>query len=69
MKKSVIRGGQWKKGHKFEGELEEKRVKALRDRAQDERRRMMHGMRRRTGWKMVEFGRVDGEGVGKVEDS
>lgn len=59
VKKKAVGGKQWEKGHRFEGEIEEKRVKALRDRVWDERRRMMHGMKRRTKWRMVEFGKLE----------
>lgn len=59
VKKKAVGGKQWEKGHRFEGEIEEKRLKALRDRVWDERRRMMHGMARKTKWRMVEFGKVE----------
>lgn len=53
-------GGEFKKGHRFTGELEEKRVKAIRDRAWDERVRIIRGWRRKTGWKMKSFGNDEG---------
>jgi hypothetical protein len=51
----VRTSGSFKKGHRFEGEIEEKRVKAIRDRAWDERKRIIHGMPRKTRWKMLDF--------------
>ena len=45
-------GRQFKKGHRFEGEIEERRVAALRELSWQERRRLMHGMMPMTGWKM-----------------
>ena len=42
--------GSFRKGHRFEREIEEKRVKALRERAWDERRRALHGMEAKTRW-------------------
>lgn len=59
VKKKAVGGKQFEKGHRFDDAVEEKRVKALRDRANDERRRMMHGMMRKTKWRMVEFGKVE----------
>lgn len=52
-------GGGFKKGHRFHGVLEEKRVKAIRDRAWDERVRIIRGWRRKTRWKMIDFGNDD----------
>lgn len=48
-------GRKFKKGHRFDGEIEAKRIKAIRDRAWDERVRIIHGMSRKTGWKMVDY--------------
>ncbi len=44
--------GSFRKGHRFDGEVEARRVKAIRDRAWDERVRMIRGWQRRTAWKM-----------------
>lgn len=55
----VKRGGPGKpfeKGHRFEGEVEARRVKAIRDRAWDERLRIIRGQRRSTRWPMVDYG-------------
>lgn len=49
-------GGGFKKGHHFDSETEARRVKAIRDRAWDERVRMIRGWTRKTGWKMVDYG-------------
>lgn len=46
-------GKPFEKGHRFEEAIEKKRIKAIRDRAWDERVRMMHGWRRKTRWNMV----------------
>ena len=47
--------GEFKKGQRaFSGALEEKRVKALRERGMDERRRMRAGQERKTRWRMWE---------------
>lgn len=43
-------GRPFQKGHRFEGEVEERRVKALRDRAWDERVREIRGWRKMTKW-------------------
>ncbi len=48
-------GRKFKKGHRFYGEIEAKRIKAIRDRAWDERVRIIHGMSRKTGWKMADY--------------
>lgn len=48
-------GGRFKKGQKaFSGELEEKRIRALRERGMDERRRIRRGDVRKTKWRMDE---------------
>lgn len=52
--------GEFKKGHRFAGAQEAKRVKAIRDRAWDERVRIIRGWRRKTRWKMREFGNENG---------
>lgn len=52
VKKKRVGGKAWEKGHRFEGEIEERRVAAIRQTAWEERVRMMHGMTRRTKWKM-----------------
>lgn len=44
--------GSFRKGHRFCREVEERRVKAIRDRAWDERVRAMRGWERKTKWKM-----------------
>lgn len=49
-------GRPWEKGHRFEGEIEERRVKALRDRSADERLRILRGWTRKTRWPMVDYG-------------
>lgn len=48
-------GRKFEKGHRFEGEVEERRVKALRDRSEDERRRIINGWQRKTRWPMVDY--------------
>ena len=48
-------GRPFEKGHRFEGDVEERRVKALRDRSEDERRRIIHGWQRKTRWPMVDY--------------
>lgn len=48
-------GRPFEKGHRFEGEVEERRVKALRDRSEDERRRIINGWQRKTRWPMVDY--------------
>ena len=48
-------GKPFEKGHRFSAEVEAKRIKAIRDRARDERVRIIHGMSRKTGWKMVDY--------------
>ena len=48
-------GRPFEKGHRFDAEVEARRVKAIRDRAWDERVRMMRGFTRKTGWKMVGY--------------
>lgn len=53
-KRKVRLGGRpFQKGHHWDEETERKRVEAIRETAWQERRRMMHGMVRKTGWKMV----------------
>lgn len=54
VKKKGVGGRPFEKGHRFEGEVEAKRVTAIRNRAWDERRRLMHGITRRTKWRMVD---------------
>lgn len=51
-------GRKWEKGHRFDGETEAKRVRAIRDRAWDERVRIIHGVARKTKWKMVDYGKA-----------
>ena len=46
--------GSFKKGHRFSGEAEERRVRALRERGMDERRRIRNGEERKTRWRMDE---------------
>lgn len=48
-------GRKFEKGHRFDGEIEAKRIKAIRDRVWDERVRIIHGMSRKTDWKMVDY--------------
>lgn len=48
-------GKPFEKGHRFEGEVEARRVKAIQARAWDERVRIIHGVARKTGWKMVDY--------------
>lgn len=43
-------GRPFEKGHRFEGEVEERRVRAIRERAWDERVREIRGWRRMTRW-------------------
>ena len=50
-----VPGTKFEKGHRFSAEVEAKRVKAIRDRAWDERVRIMKGFSRKTGWKMVDY--------------
>lgn len=50
-------GKPFEKGHRFEAEVEERRVKALRDRAWDERVRLIRGFARKTGWNMKDYGK------------
>lgn len=45
-------GRRFEKGHRFDAETEARRVKAIRDRAWDERVRLIRGWTRKTGWKM-----------------
>lgn len=52
--------GSFAKGHHFCGEVEARRVKAIRDRAWDERVRGMRGWERRTKWKMSDYGKNGG---------
>lgn len=54
VQKKAVGGKPFAKGHRFEGEIEARRVKSIRDRVWDERRRMMYGLTRRTKWKMVD---------------
>lgn len=49
--------GSFRKGHHFCSEIESKRVKAIRDRAWDERVREMRGWERKTKWKMTGYGK------------
>lgn len=48
-------GRKFEPGHRFEGDVEARRIKAIRDRAWDERRRIIRGVSRKTGWKMVDY--------------
>lgn len=50
-------GRPFKKGHRFSGEIEAKRVKAIQDRAWDERVRIIRGWTRKTKWPMVDYGK------------
>ena len=54
-KRSGVCGRPFEKGHRFDADVEEKRVKAIRDRAWDERVRLIRGVARRTGWKMRSY--------------
>lgn len=54
-KRTKVCGKPFEKGHRFSPEVEEKRVRAIRDRAWDERVRIIHGVARKTGWKMVDY--------------
>ena len=56
MVKRGVCGKPFEKGHRFSAEVEAKRVKAIRDRAWDERVRIIRGWTRKTGWKMVDYG-------------
>lgn len=49
-------GRKFEKGHRFSEEIEAKRVKAIRDRAWDERVRIIRGFTRKTRWPMVDYG-------------
>ena len=49
-------GRPFEKGHLFPPEIEAKRIKAIQDRAQDERLRIIRKQKRSTGWKMVDYG-------------
>ena len=55
VKRKRIGGAPWQKGHRFEGEIEEKRVAALRARSEDERKRIIRGWTRKTKWPMVDY--------------
>lgn len=55
IRRSGVCGKPFEKGHRFEADVEERRVAAIRARSDDERRRILRGMRRRTGWKMVDY--------------
>lgn len=55
MVKRGVCGKPFEKGHRFSAEIEAKRVQAIRDRAWDERVRIIHGVSRKTGWKMVDY--------------
>lgn len=44
--------GSFRKGHRFCSEVERRRVKAIQDRAWDERVRLIRGWERKTKWKM-----------------
>lgn len=48
-------GKPFEKGHRFSADVEAKRVRAIRDRAWDERVRIINGVTRKTGWKMVDY--------------
>lgn len=48
-------GRKFQKGHRFEGEIEARRIQAIRDRAWDERVRIIRGVARKTGWPMVDY--------------
>lgn len=56
MVKKGVCGKPFEKGHRFSDEIEARRVKAIRDRAWDERVRIIRGWTRKTGWKMVDYG-------------
>ena len=47
--------GSFRPGHRFGPEVEKKRVESIRETAWQERRRMMHGMARKTRWKMADY--------------
>lgn len=48
----------FRKGERaFSGELEEKRKEAIRRSAWEERKRILHGEPRKTGWRMVDYGK------------
>ena len=49
-------GRKFEKGHRFPPEIEAKRIKAIQDRAQEERLRIIRKQKRSTGWKMVDYG-------------
>lgn len=52
IKKQKNSGRMFEKGHKFTGEIEAKRIKALQDRAWEERKRIIHGLCQKTKWRM-----------------
>ena len=55
IRRSGVCGKPFEKGHKFDPEVEERRVAAIRARSDDERRRILRGVSRRTGWRMVDY--------------
>ena len=50
-RKIVQHNGTFKKGRVPDKEIEKKRIQAIRDRAWDDRKRIMHGMKPRAKWK------------------
>lgn len=48
-------GRKFEKGHHFDAGTEARRVKAIRDRAWDERVRIIRGFTRKTRWQMVDY--------------
>lgn len=55
IRRSGVCGKPFEKGHRFDGEVEAKRIQAIRDRAWDERVRIIRGITRKTGWKMLDY--------------
>ena len=48
-------GRKFEKGHRWDAETEARRVGAIRARSEDERKRILRGQRRATGWPMVDY--------------
>ena len=55
--RSGVCGRPFQKGHRLDAEVEARRIKAIRDRAWDERVRIINGVTRKTKWKMVANGK------------
>lgn len=55
IRRSGVCGKPFEKGHKFDPDVEERRIAAIRARSDDERRRILRGVSRKTGWKMVDY--------------